>query len=222
VTALIARPGFLKVALVSVLAAAPCVVAAQVYNVGSDTSKPAPPAPASQAQSSNQSLGWGSNIQNARLARAAQLALQHGDRAQALDYARRAAQAAPSDPQLWFLLGYAARLNSKFQESADAYGKGLRLSPSSLEGQSGLAQTYSLMGRSGDAQRLLKQVVASDPKRRDDVLLLGDLYMRSGDYQRCSRLAKQRGTAAARCPVGIADGDLVPAPEGIGPGEPLS
>jgi len=182
VTALIARPGFLKVALVSVLAAAPCVVAAQVYNVGSDTSKPAPPAPASQAQSSNQSLGWGSNIQNARLARAAQLALQHGDRAQALDYARRAAQAAPSDPQLWFLLGYAARLNSKFQESADAYGKGLRLSPSSLEGQSGLAQTYSLMGRSGDAQRLLKQVVASDPKRRDDVLLLGDLYMRSGDF----------------------------------------
>jgi tetratricopeptide (TPR) repeat protein len=179
VTALIVRPGFLKVALVSVLVAVPCVVVAQVYDVGSGSSKP------SSAQSNqtapNQPLGWGSNIQNARLARAAQLALQHGDRAQALDYARRAAEAAPSDPQLWFLLGYAARLNSKFQESVDAYSKGLRLSPSSVEGQSGLAQTYSAMGRTGDAQRLLKQVVASDPKRRDDVLLLGESYLKEGD-----------------------------------------
>ena len=38
------------------------------------------------------------------------------------------------------------------------------------------------MGRTEDAERLLKQVIASDPKRRDDVLLLGDLYMRSADY----------------------------------------
>jgi Flp pilus assembly protein TadD len=55
------------------------------------------------------------------------LALQHGDHALALDYARRAAQAAPNDPQLWFLLGYAARLDAKYQESADAYSRGLRL-----------------------------------------------------------------------------------------------
>jgi hypothetical protein len=31
------------------------------------------------------------------------------------EMAERAAQAAPNDPQLWFLLGYAARLNAKFQ-----------------------------------------------------------------------------------------------------------
>jgi Flp pilus assembly protein TadD len=127
-------------------------------------------------------LGWGSNIQNARLARAAELALQHGDHALALDYARRAAEAAPSEPQLWFLLGYAARLDAKLQESADAYSRGLRLSPSSADGVSGLAQTYSVMGRTEDAVRLLKQVVASDPKRRDDLLLLGDLSIRSADY----------------------------------------
>ncbi|HEY1806901.1 MAG TPA: tetratricopeptide repeat protein, partial [Terracidiphilus sp.] len=117
------------------------------------------------------------------MARAAQLALQHGDHALAFDYARRAAQAAPNDPQLWFLLGYAARLNGRLQESADAYGKGLRITPGSVEGQSGLAQTYSLMGRTHDAERILKQIVAEDPKRKDDALLLGDLNMRSGDYQ---------------------------------------
>jgi tetratricopeptide (TPR) repeat protein len=51
-----------------------------------------------------------------------------------------------------------------------------------LKALSGLAQTYSVMGRTEDAVRLLKQVVASDPRRRDDLLLLGDLTMRSADY----------------------------------------
>lgn len=156
-------------------------VDAQVYSLGPDAPKD-PQIKANQAQSPNQVLGWGSNIQNARLARAAELALRNGDHALALDYARRAAQAAPNDPQLCFLLGYAARLNAKFQESADAYSRGLRLRPSALDGLSGLAQTYSGMGRTEDAERLLKQVVLSDPKRRDDALLLGDLCMRSGNY----------------------------------------
>ncbi len=153
---------------------------AQTYKVGPDSST-APQNKNGQAQT-GEPLGWGSNIQNARLARAAQLALQRGDHAQAVDYAQRAAEAAPSDPQLWFLLGYAARLDGKTQLAIDAYNHGLRLNPSSVEGLSGLAQTYSLVGRSEDAERLLKQVVAADPKRKDDALLLGDIYMRSSDY----------------------------------------
>jgi cytochrome c-type biogenesis protein CcmH/NrfG len=157
-----------------------CTANAQTYRIGSETSK-SPQAQASQTQAGQQSLGWGSNIQNARLARAAQLALQQGHNALALEMAERAAQAAPNDPQLWFLLGYAARLNGKFQESVDAYNKGLRLSPSSLDGLSGLAQDYSLIGRHEDAERLLKQVVSADPRRADDALLLGDIYLRSKD-----------------------------------------
>ena len=178
---MIARPQFPKVALVFAFVALVCGADAQVYNVGPDASK-SPQAQTNRTQPTDQQLGWGSNIQNARLARAAELALQHGDRAIALDYARRAAQAAPNDPQLWFLLGYAARLNTRFQESVDAYSRGLRLGPSSLDGLSGLAQTYSAIGRTDDARRLLKQVIASNPMRRDDVLLLGDLAMRSADY----------------------------------------
>ncbi len=141
-----------------------------------------PGAKAAPADQPEQQLGWGSNIQNARLARAAQLALQRGDHAMALDYAQRAAQSAPNDPQLWFLLGYAARLGGRYGQSVDAYQRGLRISPSSLDGLSGLGQTYSLMGRTGEAERLIKQVLASDPRRRNDLAVLGDLYMRSGDY----------------------------------------
>lgn len=177
----IARPGFWTFALVSAIVVSACVVEAQTYDVG-----PGMPAGSQsetgQSKPSDQPLGWGSNIQNARLARAAEQALQHGDHVLALEYAQRAAQAAPNDPQLWFLMGYAARLDGKQSLSVDSYSRGLRLSPSSLEGLSGLAQTYSVMGRTEDAEHLLKQVVSSDPRRRDDALLLGDLYMRSADY----------------------------------------
>ncbi len=178
---LIARSGFLKIAYVYFLVAAlGSPVQAQTYKVGSEAPEKAqtktdhtPPRPP---------LGWGSNIQNARLARAAESALQRGDRALAVDYAQRATQAAPNDPQLWFLLGYAARLDGKSQLSTDAYNRGLRLNPSALDGISGLAQTYSVMGRTEEAEHLLKQVISSDPRRIDDALLLGEIFIRSGDY----------------------------------------
>jgi tetratricopeptide (TPR) repeat protein len=157
-----------------------CVLSAQTYQVGSDDSSN-PQAKTSQTQNQENSLGWGSNIQTARLARAAQQALEQGHHAQALEMAERAAKAAPNDPQLWFLLGYAARLNGNLQQSVDAYNRGLRLNPSSLDGQSGLAQAYNLIGRTDQAEKLLAQVVTADPRRADDTLLLGDMYLRSKD-----------------------------------------
>ena len=153
----------------------------QIYQVGPDSK--AQPAPGSVKTSPAQNLGWGSNIQSARLARAAELALQKGDHALGFSYSQRAAQSAPNDPQLWFLLGYAARLDGKLGPSADAYQHGLQLNPSSIEGMSGLGQTYAASGRVADAERLLKQVVAANPARRNDLSLLGDIYLRSGDYQ---------------------------------------
>jgi tetratricopeptide (TPR) repeat protein len=167
--------------LVAVLLAASCGVGAQVYSVGQNSTNNTN-AQTGQTQSPAQQMGWGSNIENARLARAAELALQHGDHALAYGYAQRAAKAAPNDPHLWFLLGYAARLDSRYQESADAYKHGLAISGSSVEGLSGLAQTYSVMGRNEDATRILKQTVAADPRRRDDLVMLGDLSMKSADY----------------------------------------
>ncbi|MBW8747083.1 MAG: tetratricopeptide repeat protein [Acidobacteria bacterium] len=152
---------------------------AQTYQVGPD----APGQPTTKQSEKQQDLGWGSNIQNARLARTAELALQRGDHAQAFSYAQRAAQAAPNDPQLWLLLGYAARLDGKLGASLDAYQHSLRLNPSSIDGMSGMAQTYLASGRTGEAERLLKQVVAAAPQRKNELLILGDLYIRTANYQ---------------------------------------
>jgi tetratricopeptide (TPR) repeat protein len=181
---LIATPGFLKTAFVCLLGVtlACSILQAQTYTVGqSNPAKPQKKTEPTQA-SGQQQLGFGTNIQNARLANAAESALKRSDYALALVYAQRAAQAAPNDPQLWFLVGYTARLNRRYPQSVDAYSRGLSLKPGSVEGMSGLAQTYSLMGRNDDAESLLKQVISSNPSRRNDVLLLGNLYMKSGDY----------------------------------------
>ena len=88
----------------------------------------------------------------------------------------------PTSPQLWFLLGYAARLANKGSLSVEAYSHGLRLNPSSLDGLSGLAQSYRMIGKTDEAEALLKRVVAADPKRIDDEISLAELYIKSGDY----------------------------------------
>ena len=154
---------------------------AQTYKIGSAQPEATPQGKSSTKPSSNP-LGWGSNIQNARLARAAQEALRNGKYSEAANYAQRAVQAAPNDPQLWFLLGYTARLADQFQVSINAYNQGLRLQPASVDGLSGLAQTYARMGRRDDAQRLLNQVLEVDPRRAADAELLGEMLIQSGQY----------------------------------------
>ena len=179
---LIVRLGCARAAWVLLIGASASVVGAQEYTVGAGAAKAAPAQAAGQQTPAPQ-LGFGSNIENARLARAAELALQQGNYAGALEYARRAAQASPGNAQLWFLTGYAARLNGRPGESLEAYNRGLRILPSSLEGRSGLAQTYSQMGRGEEAQKILKEVVGADPSRRNDIQLLGELSLKAGDYQ---------------------------------------
>jgi tetratricopeptide (TPR) repeat protein len=173
----------LNSACLAAVLAAVCVSHAQTYQIGPENSNQNPkPGQKQPSQAQEPNLGFGTNIENARLGRSAEQALKRGDKVHALEYAQRAAQAAPNDAQLWFLVGYAARLNARYSQSVDAYSHGLRLKPSSLEGLSGLAQTYAAMGRNDDAQKLLKQVLAADPKRANDALVLGDLFMRAGDY----------------------------------------
>lgn len=175
---LIVRPDFLKIACAILLVVLACLGQSQTYQVGPDNSVK----PQNQNdQTQEQQLGFGTGIQNARLARAAEQALQRGDHALALEYAQRAAEAAPNDPQLWFLLGYAARLDGKYGQSVDAYRKGLKIT-STLDAQAGLAETYAAMGHTGEAVTLLKQVVTADPRRGADLLMLGNLYLDTRDY----------------------------------------
>lgn len=156
-----------------------------------ELNQPAPSSPAKQKSRSSKSgpyktevtqnaeagIGWGSGIEVARNARAAQQALQRNNYNSAVEFATRAANAAPQNTQLWFLLGYAARLAGKYQVSIDAYQRGLKAQPSSIQGLSGLAQTYAKAGRQAEAQDVLKKVLAANPKSVNDLLLAGELSL---------------------------------------------
>jgi tetratricopeptide (TPR) repeat protein len=187
---------YLKLGVSALVVMCATMLPAQVYKIGGDSSDntsqkqhPGDKKQKKQKQSpqkpnGQKSLGWGSNIKNARLGHAAEAALKTHNYAAALDYAQRAVDGAPGDPQLWFLLGYAARLAGKSQVSIDAYNKGLRLNPSSLDGLSGLAQTYRSMGNTAEAERILTQVTSADPKRANDIALLGEIYLNDRQYDR--------------------------------------
>jgi tetratricopeptide (TPR) repeat protein len=135
------------------------------------------------APSSESWMGWGSSIEVARQARAAQQALDRGDYKTAANYAERAAKAAPHNADFWFLLGYAARLAGRYPTSIDAYNNGLQARPSSIPGLSGLAQTYAKMGRNDEAKALLEKVLAANPRSAEDLRLAGELLLVSDPKQ---------------------------------------
>lgn len=161
----------------------------QTYDVhGQGTSTPSQTTSTSDAQQtdSNQSssgLGWGSSIEVARQARAAQDALTRNDYVAAVSFAERAAKSAPQNAELWFLLGYAARLDGRYPASLDAYNRGLKIQPSSVKGMAGLAQTFAKMGRDADAEQLLKRVVDANPKDANSLQLAGELLLNSDPAQ---------------------------------------
>ncbi len=174
-----------SVRLALLLVAATC--AAQTFDVNgqssatSQSTNSTSPKPgkkhAAQTPSKEAGMGWGSSIEVAREARAAQAALQHGDAREAVAHAQRAAEAAPQNADLWFTLAYAARLTGQYSLSVNSYRRGLAVKPSSVEGLSGLAQTYARMGRSADAQQVLEQVLAANPKSALDLQLAGELLL---------------------------------------------
>ncbi len=154
---------------------------------------------------SQQPLGWGSSIEVARQARAAQDALNRGDYAAAATYAQQAAEAAPQNTQLWWLSGYAARLAGRYQASMDAYQRGLRNQPNSPQGLSGLAQTYVKVGRTDEAIKMLTTVVEANPKDANNLAVLGELLLESDSNRGLEYLRRaENAQASARTELLIA------------------
>jgi tetratricopeptide (TPR) repeat protein len=135
--------------------------------------------------------GWGGSIEAGRYARAAETALKNGQSGAAMNYAQHLTQVAPSDACNWFLLGYTARLAGNSQVSLDAYQKGLQRAPNSVEGLSGMAQTYIRMGKADEAKKILLQVIAANPRRPNDLTMAGELFMQSGDLPRAQSLLER-------------------------------
>jgi tetratricopeptide (TPR) repeat protein len=174
------RSAVLRAALRLAVLLVASAAAAQTFDVnGQSTSNSTTPTKkqAAPRSDSGTSMGWGSSIEVAREARAAQMALQQSDARGAVAHAQHAVNAAPQNSDLWFTLAYAARLSGQYALSVDAYHRGLALKPSSVQGLSGLAQTYARMGRTAEAQETLDQVLAANPKSDQDLQLAGELLL---------------------------------------------
>jgi len=155
----------------------PLMVRAQEINLGGGAQSK------DSKSSAGQPMGWGASIEVGRNARAAEDELRRGNPTAAAAAAERAAKAAPQNAKLWFLLGYASRLAGQYPRSEEAYRQGLKVEHNNLDGLSGLAQTYQRMGRLDEAKRLLMQVIAAGPKRENDLMMAGEIYLQSGDVQ---------------------------------------
>jgi len=156
----------------------------QTYDVGGTGSPPSSKKqsnqkPQSDAPQSGPDFSWGSGIDVARQARAAQDALKRNDYAAAVSYAEQAAKSAPQNAELWFLLGYTARLAERYPLSVDSFNRGLKLEPNSVRGLAGLAQTYAKMVRDQEAEQLLRRVVEANPKDSNSMQLAGELMLNS-------------------------------------------
>jgi len=189
-----------SIALLFAFSAGP-LLRAQTFEVNQPSqSKPkkgkkAPAAEQPQSENAN-GIGWGSGIETAREARAVQQALSRNDYKSAIASASRAANSAPQNAQLWFLLGYAARLGGDYNLSLQGYQKGLQRQPSSIAGLSGMAQTYAKMGRYKEAQDLLNKVLAANPKSATDLQLAGELALNTDANTALDLLKRADGVKA--------------------------
>jgi tetratricopeptide (TPR) repeat protein len=176
------------------LVAAALPVACQTFEINGGQSSQAPSSSKGKSKkgaAASEGIGWGSSIEVGRLSRAAENALAKGNANAAADFASRAVKAAPQEARLWFLLGYTSRLAGREAESLSAYQRGLQLDPKSIEGLSGLAQTYMRMGRAADAKSILLQVLAANPRRPTDLMMAGELFLQSGDVQKGTDLLQR-------------------------------
>jgi tetratricopeptide (TPR) repeat protein len=177
-----------------------CIVAlfgcslGQTYEInnghGSPSAKQKQQSSTSDTAQEGTNFGWGASIEVARQVRATQDAINKGDFAAAVSFAERAANSAPQNIELWFLLGYASRLDQRYQASVDAYNRGLRIQPNSIRGMAGLAQTYAKMGRDAEAEKLLQRVVESNVKDANTLQLAGELLLNT-DPKRSLELLKR-------------------------------
>ena len=180
-------PGIGLVGSLSLCASLCAVAASQTFEINSSGQVNSAPAkqtkaarkkgsaPAAAKESSE--IGWGSSIEVSRQARAAEQAMQKGDYRSAAVFAERAAKAAPQVPAFWFLYGYASRLAGEYSNSIDAFQRGLQVAPNSVQGLSGLAQTYARMGKRKEAEDVLNKVLAANPRSPTDLALAGELML---------------------------------------------
>ena len=88
--------------------------------------------------------------------------------------------------------------------------------PAELDGLSGKAQTYARMGRIDDAKKLLMQVINANPRRENDLLMAGELFIRTNDLQEGIKLLSRAEAIHPTVACGTDDGGRLHEAEAAG------
>ena len=129
--------------------------------------------------SSSPGLGWGSSIEVARQAHAAEDALKGETTLPPLPSLNRRRRPLHKTRIFGSYPDTRLRMAGRYQVSVDAYKRGLQDRPNSAQGLGGLAQTYAKMGRDEEARQLFLKLAAANPKDAGALQLAGEFSMNS-------------------------------------------
>ena len=129
---------------------------ATVLAVGSESPKPAAPAPARQDPAE---AAYRTGLQ-------AKEAKRFADAVPAF---QQAVRQRPNYPEAWNELGYALRQTGRYPEALKAYDEALKLRPNFPEAMEYLGEAYVKLGRLDDARALLERLQRLDPARAQEL-----------------------------------------------------
>ncbi len=135
---------------------------------------------------------------------------KHGDRARAVQHARRAVALAPADAELVEALGEALLVAGEAEAAADAYAQAMSqgVRSAAIERQHGIALLQA--GRVADATQVLARALRAEPQDQRTIAHLGAALGAAGDTAAAERLlGLQRNVHAVRLapPEGFHDAD---------------
>lgn len=125
----------------------------------------------------------GAAIDVPSIARTAEEQLMHGDSEGARTFLQKQLQLAPSEPELWNLLGISDGELGKFDEARDAFTRGLRLSPQSLSLNENIGFLYFRKGDYVTARRYLQRAVELGSDKPGVKFSLAASRLRAGQQQ---------------------------------------
>lgn len=100
----------------------------------------------------------------------------------------------PQNTDSIFYLAHALEMSNQWQQAADQYQKGLKISPNYIDLSLGLARCWLRMDRPEDARQIAQQILTKHPDSSGALLVLGMYYLHSGNYG-AAKDALNRGAA---------------------------
>ena len=102
--------------------------------------------------------------------------IKQGETEEAIEVLNRAEKVCPKDSNVYFYLGIASRINSRFKEAVEYLRKAVALKPDSVQVQFYLGLSLIDAELYDDASSAFREVVRIKPDFADGHMMLGNLY----------------------------------------------